>query len=111
MRVPIAIASLIAGSVVALTGAAPATASDVHACPLPTIEGAVVTAFNVVGIGCAEAEGLAIHTVRHGPPDGWTCVRRTHHHDAGGGLVRLSFSWHCGKPDHTSYHIHFHHPR
>ncbi|GAA4373285.1 hypothetical protein [Nocardioides caricicola] len=110
MRVLVAIATLLASSVVGLVGASPASAA-VETCAPPHVHGVVVTAFHAVGIGCAEAEGPAIHTLRHGEPHGWTCARRTHLHDAGGGLYWLSFSWHCSKPGHTSYHIRFHHPR
>jgi hypothetical protein len=109
MRVLIAIATLLASSVVGLSGAAPASA--VETCPPPTLHGVVVTLLHADGIGCAAAETLAIHTLRHGTPRGWTCMHRTIHHSVGGGLYYLTFVVGCTNSDHARYIVHYHYPR
>lgn len=111
MRVLVAIATLLASSLVGLSGAAPASASGVETCPPPTVHGLVVTSLHADGIGCTEAERLAIHTLTSHTPHGWTCLRRTSHHSAGGGLYYLTFAMVCTDSARAMYVIHYHHPR
>jgi hypothetical protein len=100
MRIVLALATALTGSVFGVAGlAAPAHA---EACQPPHVSGFTFTGLQANGIPCHEAQNFAVHTTRTGRgPDGWSCSQRISGR-------HVSTSCHATNGSGHSYHFGYH---
>jgi hypothetical protein len=96
MRIALALATAITGSVFGVAGLA--TPAHAEACQPPHVSGFTFTSLTANGIACHEAHQLAVHTMRHGAPSGWSCTHR---------ISGRHVSYSCHATNGTGHNYHF----